>query len=174
VGQEKKGIQMSDTIEVNGITFTKEKPTRAGYYLYATVSPNRTWVSPITVEPEYENTTELGCCHYQWHPLSELNYYWHRLVSEQEFAAVTKERDEWKDIANRALNSVKDFAVENRQIAQALQESIARIKRLEAFANRFLSPEDLGYQVSNWTRDDAREALGRNRVESGPQAKEAR
>lgn len=78
---------MSDTIEVNGITFTKEKPTKAGYYLYATVSPNRTWVRPITVEPEYENTTELGCCHYQWHPVSELNYYWHRLVSEQEVAA---------------------------------------------------------------------------------------
>lgn len=78
---------MSDTIEVNGITFTKEKPTRIGYYLYATVSPNRTWVHPIMVEPEYENTTELGCCHYQWHPLSELNYYWHRLVSEQELSA---------------------------------------------------------------------------------------
>jgi hypothetical protein len=50
---------------------------------------------------------------------------------EQRLAAVTKERDEWKYIANRALDSVKDFAVENRQIAQALQESITRIKRLE-------------------------------------------
>lgn len=77
---------MSDTIEVNGITFTKEKPARAGYYLYATVNPNMTWVYATTVEPEYVDATELGCWHYQWHPVSELNYYWHRLVPEQELS----------------------------------------------------------------------------------------
>lgn len=42
-----------------------------------------------------------------------------------------------------------------------------RIKRLEEFTNRFLDPEDLGYVVNNYVRDDAREALGRERVESG-------
>ena len=41
-----------------------------------------------------------------------------------------------------------------------------RIKRLEAFVNRFLDPEDLGYTINKCLRDDAREALGRSRVES--------
>jgi hypothetical protein len=43
-----------------------------------------------------------------------------------------------------------------------------RIKRLEEFTNRFLDPEDLGYVVNNYVRDDAREALGRERVEAKP------
>jgi hypothetical protein len=42
-----------------------------------------------------------------------------------------------------------------------------KIKRMESFINRFLDPEDLGYAVNNYVRDDAREALGRERVESG-------
>ena len=41
-----------------------------------------------------------------------------------------------------------------------------RIQRLEAFVNRFLDPEDLGYTINKCLRDDAREALGRSRVES--------
>ena len=43
-----------------------------------------------------------------------------------------------------------------------------RIKRTESFINRFLDPEDLGYAVNSHVRDDAREALGRERVESKP------
>jgi hypothetical protein len=43
-----------------------------------------------------------------------------------------------------------------------------KIKRMESFINRFLDPEDLGYAVNNYVRDDAREALGRERVESKP------
>ena len=39
---------------------------------------------------------------------------------------------------------------------------------MESFINRFLDPEDLGYAVNNYVRDDAREALGRERVESKP------
>jgi hypothetical protein len=39
---------------------------------------------------------------------------------------------------------------------------------MESFINRFLDPEDLGYVVNNYVRDDAREALGRERVESKP------
>jgi len=41
-----------------------------------------------------------------------------------------------------------------------------RIEQLEAFVNRFLYPEDLGYSVNHFLRDDAREALGMKRVES--------
>jgi len=41
-----------------------------------------------------------------------------------------------------------------------------RIQRLESFVNRFLDPEDLGYTINKCLRDDAREALGRSRVES--------
>jgi hypothetical protein len=43
-----------------------------------------------------------------------------------------------------------------------------KIKRMESFINRFLDPEDLGYAVNNYVRDDAREALGRERVEAKP------
>jgi hypothetical protein len=41
-----------------------------------------------------------------------------------------------------------------------------RIEQLESFVNRFLDPEDLGYAVNHFLRDDAREALGMKRVES--------
>jgi hypothetical protein len=37
---------------------------------------------------------------------------------------------------------------------------------MERFINRFFDPEDLGYTVGPSVRDDAREALGRERVES--------
>jgi hypothetical protein len=43
-----------------------------------------------------------------------------------------------------------------------------QINRTESFINRFLDPEDLGYTVNNYVRDDAREALGRERVEAKP------
>ena len=43
-----------------------------------------------------------------------------------------------------------------------------QINRTESFINRFLDPEDLGYAVNNYVRDDAREALGRERVEDKP------
>jgi len=48
-----------------------------------------------------------------------------------------------------------------------LESANERINRTESFINRFLDPEDLGYAVNNYVRDDAREALGRERVESG-------
>lgn len=43
---------------------------------------------------------------------------------------------------------------------------IPQIDLLEAFARRFLDPDDLGYSVSKYTRDQARVALGRAAVES--------
>ena len=51
-------------------------------------------------------------------------------------------------------------------LTRKLDKANKRIKQLEAFVNRFLNPEDLGYAVNKCFRDDAREALGRNRVES--------
>jgi len=54
------------------------------------------------------------------------------------------------------------------EAAQRLEEQQECIKRTESFINRFLDPEDLGYAVNNYVRDDAREALGRERVESKP------
>jgi hypothetical protein len=53
-----------------------------------------------------------------------------------------------------------------RQLERELNEASERIKRTESFINRFLDPEDLRYVVNNYVRDDAREALGRERVES--------
>jgi hypothetical protein len=51
-------------------------------------------------------------------------------------------------------------------LTRRLDEANNRIKQLEAFVNRFLDPEDLGYAVNKYFRDDAREALGMKRVES--------
>ena len=51
-------------------------------------------------------------------------------------------------------------------LTRKLDEANNRIKQLEAFVNRFLDPEDLGYAVNKCFRDDAREALGISRVES--------
>jgi len=58
--------------------------------------------------------------------------------------------------------------IEHELIATQWDLKVAkdRIKRLEAFVNRFLDPEDLGYTINKCLRDDAREALGRSRVES--------
>jgi hypothetical protein len=51
-------------------------------------------------------------------------------------------------------------------LTRQLDEANNHIKQLEAFVNRFLDPEDLGYTVNHFLRDDAREALGMKRVES--------
>ena len=54
------------------------------------------------------------------------------------------------------------------KLSEEKRELQERIKRAESFINRFLEPEDLGYVVNSHVRDDAREALGRERVESKP------
>lgn len=51
-------------------------------------------------------------------------------------------------------------------LTRKLDDANNHIKQLEAFVNRFLYPEDLGYSVNHFLRDDAREALGMKRVES--------
>ena len=55
-------------------------------------------------------------------------------------------------------NAAVDLKKQNDELKQ-------RIKRLEEFTNRFLDPDDLGYVVNNYVRDDAREALGRELME---------
>lgn len=53
-----------------------------------------------------------------------------------------------------------------RQLERELNAAQQRIKRLEEFANRFLNPDDLGWAIGKHDRDEAREALGKERVES--------
>jgi hypothetical protein len=157
---------MSDTIEVNGITFTKEKPTKAGYYLTADVLPKVTWVHAVTVEPEYDDSTELGCWTMQWKPVSELDYYWHRLVPEQELAAVTKERDEANEKASRIGTAFAQFTsrvgasldsagIKEDELGNRVDAALARIKRLEeagewmAYAR---NEDDFNAAVKAWTQ----------------------
>jgi hypothetical protein len=54
-----------------------------------------------------------------------------------------------------------------RSLERELHAAQERINRLEEFVNRFFDPEDLGYVVSTVVRDDAREAIGMKRAESG-------
>ena len=68
----------------------------------------------------------------------------------------------WTD--SRELRAI---ALEFRKMEDRIKQLEDRIKRLEEFINRFFDPEDLGYVVSTVVRDDAREALGMKRVESG-------
>jgi hypothetical protein len=53
-----------------------------------------------------------------------------------------------------------------REEAPSMRGDVAAIFAMKAFIERFLAMDDLGLQVSSKTRDDAREALGRARVES--------
>lgn len=46
-----------------------------------------------------------------------------------------------------------------------LESSVAAAARMESLLLRFLSPEDLGLAVTPYVRDEAREALGKPRVE---------
>ena len=64
-------------------------------------------------------------------------------------------------VVNEAFAENKAYMLEKE-----LKQAQDRIKQLEVFVNRFLYPEDLGYTVNHFLRDDAREALGMKRVES--------
>jgi hypothetical protein len=55
---------------------------------------------------------------------------------------------------------------ENTNLREKIHEMTVSLMRMERFINRFFDPEDLGYWVGPFVRDDAREALGRERVES--------
>ena len=69
---------------------------------------------------------------------------------------------QWSRSGQTEVCRIREIMLLGRQLSVANK----RIKQLEAFVNRFLDPEDLGYTVNHFLRDDAREALGRNRVES--------
>jgi len=78
------------------------------------------------------------------------------------------------ETAAEVLKIMQDMWLGNQQVVKIkeLQERIQEMQkfllRTEAFINRFFDPEDLGYVVSTVVRDDAREALGRERVEAKP------
>ncbi len=69
---------------------------------------------------------------------------------------------QWSRSGQTEVCRIREIMLLGRQLSVANK----RIKQLEAFVNRFLYLEDLGYSVNHFLRDDAREALGRNRVES--------
>jgi len=77
--------------------------------------------------------------------------------------------DEMEQKKNYAMYVIGDNSLKYAYL-QLLEKNVdilkPRIEQLEAFVNRFLDPEDLGYAVNKCFRDDAREALGRSRVES--------
>lgn len=86
---------------------------------------------------------------------------------------------EWRTVAVSQLNNTVLFEMMRGtpppsweqtclKLSEEKRELQKRINRAESFINRFLDPEDLGYVVNNYVRDDAREALGRERVESKP------
>ena len=67
----------------------------------------------------------------------------------------------------RELNAANQIIRQQQLLDEKNLRLQDRIKRLEEFVNRFFDPEDLGYVVSTVVRDDAREAIGMKRVESG-------
>jgi predicted nuclease with TOPRIM domain len=75
-----------------------------------------------------------------------------------------KQLEESLESANTFLQLVM---CEQNHLREVRNKANERIKRLEEFVNRFFDPEDLGYVVSTVVRDDAREAIGMKRVESG-------
>jgi len=89
-----------------------------------------------------------------------------RIMKEQWFAdpQATKIRELQSDVTQleNRLRALWDKLEGERKYY------MEQINRTESFINRFLDPEDLGYAVNNYVRDDAREALGRERVESKP------
>ena len=89
-----------------------------------------------------------------------------RIMKEQWFAdpQATKIRELQSDVTQleNRLRALWD------KLGGERKYYMEQINRTESFINRFLDPEDLGYAVNNYVRDDAREALGRERVESKP------
>ena len=69
---------------------------------------------------------------------------------------------QWSRSGQTEVCRIREIMLLGRQLSVANK----RIKQLEAFVSRFLYPEDLGYSVNHFLRDDAREALGMKRVES--------
>jgi len=86
-------------------------------------------------------------------------------------------RDQWlSDVQCAKIRELQSDVTQLENRLRALWDKLEyerkhymeQINRTESFINRFLDPEDLGYTVNNYVRDDAREALGRERVEAKP------
>ena len=79
-----------------------------------------------------------------------------------------QERDkEWFQVIESILGFHPVSMTEALHIGiERIKKQKQRIKRLEAFASRFLDPDDLGWAIGKFDRDEAREALGKERVES--------
>lgn len=76
---------------------------------------------------------------------------------------VSQQQEEKIEELERELNAANESF---RKLNIHALDLAARIKRLEQFANRFLNPDDLGWAIGKRDRDEAREALGKERVES--------
>jgi hypothetical protein len=85
------------------------------------------------------------------------------------FRAMTFEKVNKEDkpvIEKQLQDSQHETEKENTNLREKIHEMTVSLMRMERFINRFFDPEDLGYTVGPSVRDDAREALGRERVES--------
>ena len=87
-------------------------------------------------------------------------------IAENKVHILEKELKQAQDCIKR-LEQLAEIRLAYLQLLEKNVDILKpRIEQLEAFVNRFLDPEDLGYAVNKCLRDDAREALGRSRVES--------
>jgi predicted RNase H-like nuclease (RuvC/YqgF family) len=86
----------------------------------------------------------------------------HSLIAERD-TAQTYADQKWK--LRREFHDL--FGTDDvEQAVAVVRDMNDRIKRLEDFASRFLNPDDLGWAIGKYDRDEAREALGKERVES--------
>jgi hypothetical protein len=87
-------------------------------------------------------------------------------IAENKIHILEKELKQAHDCIKRLEQLAEIRLAYLQQLEKNVDILKPRIEQLEAFVNRFLDPEDLGYAVNKCLRDDAREALGRSRVES--------
>lgn len=71
---------------------------------------------------------------------------------------IKKLEEELMEVRNKYAVLVADVVLHDDQVE--------RIKQLEEFVGRFLNPSDLGWSIGKFERDEVREALGLERVES--------
>ena len=87
-------------------------------------------------------------------------------IAENKVHILEKELKQAQDCIKR-LEQLAEIRLAYLQLLEKNVDILKpRIEQLESFVNRFLDPEDLGYSVNHFLRDDAREALGMKRVES--------
>jgi hypothetical protein len=90
---------------------------------------------------------------------------------EQQVANQALELHKWTSPITLKSQAAQQQATEHlyaplREEAPSMRGDVAAIVAMRAFIERFLAMDDLGLQVNGAVRDDAREALGRARVES--------